>query len=102
MIVEQPHRTRECHHILEPMIALAQCSKLQRIIVAGERSIELMFELERRGHVHVASTANCGRPVGQCHSSDQRRDCLNVVGGRGDELIVTGVPLSSGLENAFS
>jgi hypothetical protein len=47
------------------MIALAQCSKLQRIIVAGEKSIELMFELERRGYARVASTANCGQPAEQ-------------------------------------
>ena len=65
MIVNQPHRTRECHRILEPMIALARCSKLQRIIVAGEKSIELMFELERWGYAHVASTSNCGRPAEQ-------------------------------------
>jgi hypothetical protein len=65
MIVNQPHRTRECCRILEPMIALERCSKLQRIIVAGEKSIELMFELERWGYAHVASTANCGRPAEQ-------------------------------------
>jgi hypothetical protein len=65
MIVAQPHRTRECHRTLEPMIALAQCSTLHRIIVAGEKSIELMFELERWGYAHVASTANCGRPAEQ-------------------------------------
>jgi hypothetical protein len=47
------------------VIALAQCSKLQRIIVAGEKSGELMFELERSGYAHVASTANCGRPAEQ-------------------------------------
>ena len=64
-IVNQPRRIRECHRILDPMIALARCSKLQRIIVAGEKSIELMFELERSGYAHVASTANCGRPAEQ-------------------------------------
>src|SRR5262245_61474172 len=51
--------------IVEPMLALARCSKLQRIIVAGSRSAELMFELHRRGHVRVATTANCGLPAGQ-------------------------------------
>jgi hypothetical protein len=51
--------------IVEPMLALAHCSKLQRIIVAGAKSFELMFELERRGYVHVATAANCGRPAGQ-------------------------------------
>jgi hypothetical protein len=65
MIMNQLHRTCECYRVLEPMIALAQCSKVQRIIVAGEKSVELMFELERCGYTHVASTANCGRPAEQ-------------------------------------
>jgi hypothetical protein len=52
-------------HIIEPMLALARCSKLQRIIVAGSKSAELMFELHRRGHVRVATTSTCGLPVGQ-------------------------------------
>jgi hypothetical protein len=65
MIMNQLHRTPECYRILEPMIALAQCSKVQRIILAGEKSIELMFGLERYGYAHVASTANCGGPAEQ-------------------------------------
>src|SRR5262249_22500090 len=51
--------------IVEPMLALARCSKLQRIVVAGARGAELMFELHRRGHVRVATTAGCGLPAGQ-------------------------------------
>jgi hypothetical protein len=51
--------------IVEPMLALARCSKLQRIILAGSRSAELMFELHRRGHLRVATTSNCGLPAGQ-------------------------------------
>jgi hypothetical protein len=51
--------------IIEPMLALARCSKLQRIIVAGSQSAELMFELHRRGHVRVATTSTCGLPAGQ-------------------------------------
>jgi hypothetical protein len=51
--------------IVEPMLALARCSKQQRIIVAGSKSAELMFELHRRGHVRVVTTANCGLPSGQ-------------------------------------
>ena len=51
--------------ILEPMIALAGCSKQQRIVVAGSKNIELTSELNRRGFIHVASTANCGRAAGQ-------------------------------------
>jgi hypothetical protein len=51
--------------IVQPMIELARCAKLQRIIVAGSKSGELMFELHRRGHIRVATTANCGLPAGQ-------------------------------------
>jgi hypothetical protein len=51
--------------ILEPMIALARCSKQQRIVVAGSKSIELSSELYRLGFIRVASTANCGRAARQ-------------------------------------
>jgi len=51
--------------IVEPMLALAHCAKLQRIIVAGPSSAELMFELYRRGYARVATTSNCGLPAGQ-------------------------------------
>ena len=47
--------------VIEPMIALARCTPLHRILVAGARSIELVFELQRRGFARVAATANCGR-----------------------------------------
>src|SRR5262245_27888073 len=52
-------------HVIEPMIALARCSKLQRIIIAGTHSAEHMFELHRRGYVRVAATSNCGLPAAQ-------------------------------------
>src|SRR5215471_12136874 len=51
--------------IVEPMIELARCSKLDRIIVAGANSAALMFELHRRGYARVATTTNCGLPAGQ-------------------------------------
>jgi hypothetical protein len=51
--------------IVEPMIALAGCSKQHRIVVAGSRAVELMLELQRRGYARTAATANCGHPVGQ-------------------------------------
>lgn len=51
--------------VVEPMIALARCSKLQRIIVAGRKSVEIASELNQRGFVRVSSTANCGHPHGQ-------------------------------------
>jgi hypothetical protein len=53
--------------IIEPMIQLACCSKSHRIIVAGPKGRELMFELHRRGYTHVATTATCGLPRGQCN-----------------------------------
>jgi hypothetical protein len=34
--------------IVDPMLALARCSKLERIIVAGANSAELMFDSRRR------------------------------------------------------
>jgi hypothetical protein len=51
--------------IIEPMIELARCSKLDWIIVAGANSAALMFELHRHGCVRVATATNCGLPVGQ-------------------------------------
>jgi hypothetical protein len=51
--------------IIEPMVALAGCSKQHRIVVAGARGVELMLELQRRGYVRTAATANCGHPAGQ-------------------------------------
>jgi acetolactate synthase regulatory subunit len=51
--------------IIEPMVALAGCSKQHRIVVAGARGVELMLELQRRGYVRAAATANCGHPAGQ-------------------------------------
>ena len=53
--------------ILEQMIAFAHLGKQQHILIAGEKSIELMFDLERRGYSHVASVANCGRPAKHYH-----------------------------------
>ena len=48
--------------VVEPMIALARCTALHRIVVAGAKSIELVCELQRRGYVRSAATANCGHP----------------------------------------
>jgi hypothetical protein len=59
------HPVSRGDRILEPMIALARCSKQERIVVAGSKSIELTSELNRRGFIHVESTANCGRAAGQ-------------------------------------
>src|SRR5262245_27345579 len=51
--------------IVEPMIALARCSKQQRIIVAGSNSAQLMFELHRQGYMRVVTTRHSGLPCGQ-------------------------------------
>jgi hypothetical protein len=51
--------------IIDPIIALACCREQHRIIVAGSKAVEMMFELHRRGFVRAAATANCGRPAGQ-------------------------------------
>ena len=47
------------------MVKLARCSKRHRIILAGSRSPQRMFELLRNGFVRVATTACCGLPRGQ-------------------------------------
>jgi hypothetical protein len=59
------HSVSTGDRILEAMIALAGCSKQQRIVVAGSKSIELTSELNQRGFFYVASTANCGRAAEQ-------------------------------------
>ena len=51
--------------IIEPMVALASCSKQHRIVVAGAKGVELMLELQCRGYTRAAATANCGHPAGQ-------------------------------------
>jgi hypothetical protein len=51
--------------IIDPMLALAGCSKQHRIVVAGSKGVELMLELQRRGYIRTAATANCGHPAGQ-------------------------------------
>jgi hypothetical protein len=51
--------------IIDPMIALAGCSTLHRILVAGSKSMEMTMELQRRGYPRVAASGNCGQPAGQ-------------------------------------
>src|SRR5262249_25700344 len=64
-VMIQSRLTPASERIIEPMIDLARCSKLKRIIVAGANSAALTFELHRRGYVRVATTAHCGLPAGQ-------------------------------------
>jgi hypothetical protein len=67
--------------IIEPMIALAGCSPQHRIVVAGSKSIEMMLDLQRRGYLRAAATANCGRPAGQYDVGlvDWRRRTFNAL-----------------------
>jgi hypothetical protein len=51
--------------IIQSMIELARCSKSHRIIMAGSKGSEHMFELHRRGYTRVSTTATCGPPRGQ-------------------------------------
>jgi hypothetical protein len=53
------------HKVIDPMLDLAHCSKLDRIIVAGANGAALMFALHKRGYVRVTTTANCGLPARQ-------------------------------------
>jgi hypothetical protein len=75
--------------IIEPMIALAGCSTQDRIVVAGSKGIEMMLDLQRRGYLRAAATANCGRPTGQYDIAlvDWRRRTLNSLEAALDWLV---------------
>src|SRR6267378_3626323 len=49
--------------------------------VIGSKSMELMLELHRRGHLLAAAAGNCGRPTGQYHVAlvDWRRRTLHAL-----------------------
>jgi hypothetical protein len=51
--------------IVKPIIALAHCSKLARIIVTGANSAEAVIDLHRLGYARATTTLNCGLPAGQ-------------------------------------
>jgi hypothetical protein len=51
--------------IVEPIIALAHCSKLARIMVTGANSAEAVIDLHRLGYARATTTSNCGLPDGQ-------------------------------------
>ena len=85
----QSRPVRKDERILRSMIALAGCSKPQRIIVSGSRSIELTFELHRSGYLRASGTANCGRPAGQYDVAlvDWRQRTLKTLEGTLDWLM---------------
>src|SRR6185436_10044933 len=67
--------------IVDPMMAIANCSTRQRIVVVGAKSMELMIELHRRGYLLAAAAGNCGRPAGQYEVAlvDWRRRTLHAL-----------------------
>jgi hypothetical protein len=83
------HATPAGDRIIEPMIALAGCSKQHRIVVAGAKGVELMLELQRRGYVRAAATANCGHPARQYDVAlvDWRRRTFKTLGVALDWLV---------------
>jgi hypothetical protein len=75
--------------IIEPMIALAGCSKQHRIVVAGAKGVALTLELHRRGYVRAAATANCGHAAGQYDAAlvDWRRRSFKALQDALDRLV---------------
>ena len=63
------------------MMAIANCSTRQRIVVVGAKSMELVIELHRRGYLLAAAAGNCGRPAGQYEVAlvDWRRRRLHAL-----------------------
>jgi len=51
--------------LIEPIIALAHCSKRARIIVTGANSAEAVIDLHRLGYARATTTSKCGVPAGQ-------------------------------------
>ena len=80
-IMTQSRLASADERIIEPMLALARCSKLERIIVAGSKGIELMFALHRRGYLRAAATANCGHATRQYDVAlvDWRQRSINTL-----------------------
>ncbi len=67
--------------IIDPMIALGDCTTQHYILVAGSKSAGMMVELRRRGYERAFSTGNCGRPAGQYDVAlvDWRRRTLHEL-----------------------
>jgi hypothetical protein len=88
-VMTRPPLVPAVDRIIEPMIALERCSKLQRIIVAGSKSIELTFELQCLGYACVAATANCGRRAGQYDAAlvDRRQRTVRTLEATLDGLV---------------
>jgi hypothetical protein len=70
------------YNVIEPLISLARCSIRDRIVVAGMRSAELMFELHRRGYLYVATTASPAVGAGEYNVAlmDWRERSIKTLG----------------------
>jgi hypothetical protein len=51
--------------IVAPIIALAHCSKLARIMVTGADGAGAVIDLHRLGYARATTTTNCGLPARQ-------------------------------------
>lgn len=67
-IMTSSHLAPAGERIIEPMIALARCSTLQRFIVAGFKSVEITHEMTRRGFEHVVHQQIAARQPGNMTS----------------------------------
>jgi hypothetical protein len=63
--MNRPNTVPANRPITESMIELARCSKVHRIILAGQNGRDHLQELHRRKFFRVATTASCGLPRGQ-------------------------------------
>jgi hypothetical protein len=80
MLTKRPNP--QDYEVIEPLIALARCSTRDHIVVAGIRSGELMFELHRRGYLHVGTTASSAVATGQYNVAliDWRARSIKTLG----------------------
>src|SRR5215831_8627554 len=79
--------------LVEPIIALAHCSKLARIIVTGANSAEATIDLHRLGYARATTTSTAASRPGNTTWFDQSdRDDARLGGelpeshGRADRL----------------
>jgi hypothetical protein len=73
--------------LIETKISLARSTKAHRVIVAGDDSSAMYFELHRRGYVRLGTMATCRTPCGQFDvafmtARDQSKDGLAASLGR--------------------
>jgi hypothetical protein len=74
-VVVQSRLAPAVDRIIEPMLDLAHCSKLNGIVVAGANSAELMFELRRR----ALAAASDGLTIVNARQDRSNRGNFNKV-----------------------